>query len=46
MGEKIAYAIEKKCSDWNLTEWCEDWGFTVEDFEKFLEGGKKEFEED
>ena len=46
MGETIAYAIEKKCSDWSLTEWCEEWGFTVEDFEKFLEGGKKEFEED
>ena len=46
MGEKIAYAIFKKCSDWSLIEWCETWGFTIEDFERFLEGGKKEFKED
>ena len=45
MGERIAYAIKKKCSDWSLTEWCEEWGFSIEDFEKFLEGGKKEFKE-
>lgn len=46
MGETIAYAIQKKCSEYSLVEWCKEWGFTIDDFKKFLEGGKKEFEED
>lgn len=45
LKEVIAYAIEKKCSEYSLVEWCETWGFSIEDFERFLEAGKKEFEE-
>ena len=46
MGERIAYAIQKQCSEFSLVDWCEWWGFTIEDFKRFLEGGKKEFEEE
>lgn len=35
--ETIRYAIEKECCRNNLTEWCEEWGFTVEDFKRFME---------
>lgn len=39
----IAYAIDKKCSDFNLTEWAGEWDFTVDDFYRFLELGKEAF---
>lgn len=35
--ELIIKAIRKECSSYSLVEWCESWGFTVEDFDKFLE---------
>lgn len=44
-SEKIAYAIQKECSNYSLIEWCEEWDFTLEDFEKFLSYGIKGFEE-
>ena len=36
-AETIAYAIRKKCSEYSLIEWCESWGFTIDEFEEFLE---------
>ena len=44
-SENIAYAIEKECSNYSLIEWCKEWGFTLEDFEKFLSYGIKGFKE-
>lgn len=42
-AETIAYAIEKQCSEWNLTEWVSEWSFTVDDFYRFLDLGKETF---
>lgn len=33
----IAYAIRKQCSNFSLTDWCDNWGVAVEDFNEFLE---------
>ena len=44
-AETIAYAIKKECSRYSLIEWCEEWGFTVDDFKKFLNCGEKGFAE-
>lgn len=41
VGINIAYAIRKKCSKYDLTEWCDYWGFAVEDFDEFLESALK-----
>lgn len=38
-SETIAYAIQKECSRFSLVEWCEEWGFTLEQFERFLQVG-------
>ncbi len=43
-AETIAYAIKKECCRYSLKEWCDTWGFTIDDFDKFLEFGKKVFE--
>lgn len=42
-AEMIEYAIKKKCSEYNLEEWCKIWGFTIDEFCGFLELGRKEF---
>lgn len=42
-AETISYAIEKECARISLTEWCKEWEFTVEEFYKFLDAGKKNF---
>lgn len=39
VSETIAYAIKKECSRYSLVEWCEEWGFTVEQFKRFLQAG-------
>lgn len=39
----IAYAIRKECCMYSLKEWCYDWGFTINDFNKFLALGEEEF---
>ena len=39
VGETIAYAIRKECSRYSLVEWCEGWGFTIEQFKEFLDAG-------
>ncbi len=39
VGETIAYAIRKECSRYSLIEWCEEWGFTIEQFQEFLDAG-------
>lgn len=38
-SETIAYAIQKECSRFSLVEWCEEWGFTLEQFKQFLQAG-------
>lgn len=43
-SETIEYAIKKKCQEYSLVDWCEEWDFTVDEFYKFLELGKKEFD--
>ena len=45
-SERISYAINKECCRNDLTDWCEEWDFTVEDFEAFLRAGEKHFEEE
>lgn len=44
-AETIAYAIAKECRRMSLVNWCKEWGFTVEDFNRFLDSGKKYFED-
>lgn len=39
VSETIAYAIRKKCSEYSLAQWCETWGFTPEQFGRFLQAG-------
>ena len=41
----IAYAIKKECQRHSLINWCKEWGFTVDDFYRFLEFGKNAFKE-
>ena len=45
-AERIEYAIEKECQRFNLVEWCENWDITVEEFYRFLELGRRAFEDD
>ena len=45
-AKTIAYAITKECQLYNFAEWCEEWGFTVDDFYRFLELGQEAFEND
>lgn len=45
-AETIEYAIRKECQRFSLVEWCEEWGFSTDDFYKFLELGRKAFEEE
>lgn len=33
----IRHAIEKECRRISLTDWCENWGFTTDDFDKYLD---------
>lgn len=42
-AETIEYAIKKECSYFNLTDCCENWDFTIEEFYRFLELGRKAF---
>lgn len=43
-GNKIMTAIYKQCGKFNLTEWCEDKGFSEYDFKIFLEYGANGFD--
>lgn len=43
-GETIEYAIKKKCQEYSLVEWCEEWEFTVDEFYRFLEFGRQAFD--
>ena len=45
-GETIEYAIKKRCQEYSLVEWCEEWEFTVDDFYKFLSLGRQAFNSD
>ncbi len=45
-GEVIEYAIKKKCQEYSLVDWCEEFGFTVDEFYKFLEFGRQGFNSD
>lgn len=38
-SETIAYAIKKECSTFSLVDWCKEWDFSVEQFNKFLQAG-------
>ena len=42
-GEIIQYAIKKKCQEYSLVDWCEEWGITVDEFNKFLSLGMQAF---
>ena len=44
-AETIEYAIKKECQRFSLVEWCESWDITVEEFYRFLELGRKAFDE-
>ena len=45
IAETIVYATNKECCRYNLVEWCKEWGFSIEDFKKFLKYGKERFSE-
>lgn len=45
-GDMIAYAIKKECQRYSLVDWCEEWDITIEEFNRFLELGKKGFNAD
>ena len=45
-GETIEYAIKKKCQEYSLVDWCEEWDITVDEFYKFLEHGRQAFDSD
>ena len=45
-GETIAYAIKKQCSEFSLSDWCEEWDFTIEEFDHFLALGRDNFDEE
>lgn len=40
-AETIKYAISKECSRFSLIDWCEECGFTLDEFEEFLDNGVK-----
>lgn len=42
-GELIACAIGNKCKEANLTVWCAIWGFTEDEFFRFLKFGEEVF---
>lgn len=42
--ELIVKAIRKECSRYSLIEWCKGWGFSVEDFDEFLEYAERVIE--
>lgn len=35
-AETISRAIEKECQKYSLSDWCEEWDFTVDEFYEFL----------
>lgn len=43
-GETIEYAIKKKCQEYSLVEWCEDWDITVDELQQFLTFGRTVFD--
>ena len=43
-GETIEYAIKKKCQEYSLVEWCEDWNITVDELKQFLTFGRTVFD--
>lgn len=43
--DTIRCAIQKECRRDDLSEWCEYWGFSVEDFETFLDTAVKVLKE-
>jgi hypothetical protein len=45
-SETIEYAIKKRCQEYSLVEWCEEWEFTVDEFYKFLSLGRQAFDSD
>lgn len=45
-GEVIEYAIFKEVSRYNFIEWLDEWGITMDEWDKFMEAGKKAFAED
>lgn len=45
-AETIEYAIKKKCQEYSLVDWCEEWEFTVDEFYRFLSLGKQAFNSD
>ena len=42
-AETIAYAIKKECQRYSLVDWCEEWGFSVDEFNRFLTLGQEAF---
>ena len=42
-AEIIAYAIKKECQRYSLVDWCEEWGFSVDEFNRFLTLGQEAF---
>lgn len=42
-GETIEYAIKKKCQEYSLMDWCDEWNITIDEFYKFLELGRQAF---
>ena len=40
-GERIEYAIEKEVKRYSFVEWCEEWGISEEDWDKFMDAGRK-----
>lgn len=43
-GEKIAYAVFKEVARYSFIDWLETWEISEEDWDKFMEAGKKVFE--
>ena len=43
-GVRIEYAITKEVSRFSFVEWIEEWGIDEEDWDKFMEAGKKALE--
>ncbi len=42
-GEIIEYAIKKKCQEYSLMDWCDEWDITIDEFYKFLSLGRQAF---
>lgn len=43
-AETVAAMIEKECCRNSLTELCEWWGITTDDFDRFIRAGKRNFQ--